>query len=80
MQKQKRLNLELQRKVNKIENEKRKMAKEIKALKEKLGQTDGIGACCCEELRELQTSKEQDLKNIAQAWKQKSMVLAGKYQ
>ena len=56
------------------------MAKEIKALKEKLGQADGVGACCCEELRELQTSKEQDLKNIANAWKQKSMVLAGKYQ
>lgn len=36
-----------------MEKDKRLMAKEIKNLKEKLGTVEGIGACCCEELREL---------------------------
>lgn len=69
--------LELQRKVDRLEHDKRKMALKIKSLQQQLA--NQAGACCCEELRQIHADKEENLQKIAETWKLKSFNLAGKY-
>jgi hypothetical protein len=46
-------------------------------MKEQLSNKDG--ACCCEQLRDLHLEKEDKFNKIADTWKNKSYLLAGKY-
>ena len=71
--------LELQRKVAKLEAEKKKQAQTIRQLQGQLAGNAANGSCCCDELRVIHNEKEAKLVKIGDAWKQKTYTLANQY-
>ena len=61
--------LELQRKVSKLEAEKKKQAHMIRQLQEQVAGNNENGSCCCDELRLIHGEKEKHLIKIGDAWK-----------
>ena len=72
--------MEMQRKLDKLENVKQSQARKIKKLQHMLATAEGQGDCCCEELRHLHKEKEDNLNRIADTWKHKTYMLANDYQ
>ena len=71
--------LELQRKVSKLEAEKKKQAQMIRQLQEQVAGNGQNGTCCCDELRVIHGEKEANLVKIGDAWKQKTFTLANQH-